>query len=283
MKLLSKEFLHHLLWKNLTYELISTGLAQYQKVTFHNFIKNLPKTGSQLKSLQLGSNHLSSTHRSQFKQIKRIVNNCPNLEQLSLGSLSKEYGNVTNVLSYEAMMYLCEHLPQNIIKLEFDEQTNFNDPCLWKVAKRFKNLKALDISGTQVSYYGLVAFIDDLSSLEYLKIPEQVATVLGANYPDSIKLLEMKKLSPMKNLKNLICENGFDFGNPEQYDLTYSRWMYVEPRERERKKEILRKAIMDFPNLVPQQEDCYQACCYNLQIARIDSSSFSKVDIFPYF
>ena len=84
----------------------------------------------------------------------------------------------------------------------------------------------------------------------------------------------MSKLHPMKNLKNLITEDGFDFGI-EQFSDCFDEMGDVEPIEQERQKEMLKKATKDFPNLVP-----LEIGVHDLQIARIDLSTFSKVTIF---
>ena len=135
-------------------------------------MKSLPQTGGQLKSLHLGWNHLTTSRSLQLSQIKLIVNNCLNLEQHVLGMDIGlwDANNFGHVLSKKALNYLCENLTQTIFKLEKEDQPNVNDLCLRKVAKRFKNLKALDISGTQVTFDGLIANIDNLTSLEYLGI-----------------------------------------------------------------------------------------------------------------
>ena len=61
------------------------SIGPISKNNFHDFVKSLPKTGGELKSLYLGLNHLASSSDLQFTQIKLIVDNCPHLEQLALG------------------------------------------------------------------------------------------------------------------------------------------------------------------------------------------------------
>merc|ERR1711862_743648 len=124
---------------------------------------------------------------------------------------------------------------------------------------------------------GLIASVDDLKSLEYLSIPEQVTEVLGADYPYDIDLSKMSGLHPLKNLKNLISPDMFDFGDLENFDRYFHPWNKVDPVEKERKREMLKKAIEGFPNLVPLKEKDI----YDLQIAKIDSSTFFDVNIFP--
>ena len=185
--------------------------------TFNNFIINLPKIGGGLKSLHLGWDHLPSDPNFQFELIKLIVDNCPNLEEFSLGNTSADSNddNFCHNLCAEAMNYLCENLTQKIVKLEVDEEKNFDNACLKKAAMRFTNLRPLNLSSTRITFDDLIENIEELSSLEYLHLPDQVAKEVGVGYRYyDVNVSKMRKLSAMKNLKNLIG-NGFDFGDPE--------------------------------------------------------------------
>ena len=214
------------------------------------------------------------------------MDNCPNLEKLALGwEHSAEFGHILSPL---AMIYLCHNLTPKIVELDLEQQVYFNDICLEALAKRCNKLEALELSGTAVTYRGLVENSSRLNALKYLKLPEAVAKTLGCDYPFKINLKRVQKLWPMKNLNYLITEDDFDFGDIEGFGDYFmdEYWSYedddINESYVERQKENLKKATEGFPNLV-QFEPRNDNFAFDLSIAIVDSSGFTKVNVFHPF
>ena len=70
--------------------------------------------------------------------------------------------------------------------------------------KRCSKLQTLDIRGTEVTWYGISAIIDNLPRLEYLALPLKIGYELGLE--NKIDMLKMEKLRSMKQLKCLLID-----------------------------------------------------------------------------
>ena len=170
------------------------------------FIKKLPQIGRCLKNLNL---EYKLGKYGDLGTIALIVNTCLGLEELNLSQ---------NTLTEEAIDYLCENLPPNIVQLNLElgemyaePDKGLNDKNIRALVKRCPNLKVLDIrSNEKMTYKGLVAIIDGLNFLETLGLPDSVGDELGL--PDNVNLPRLRRLKSMKKLKELLIgENDFEY------------------------------------------------------------------------
>ena len=162
------------------------------------FIKKLPQIGGRLKNLNLEG---KLRKYGDLGTIALIVNTCLGLEELNLAF---------NMLTEEAIDYLCENLPPNIVQLNLEigetfagPDTGLNDNNIRALVKSCPNLKVLDVrSNEKITFKGLVAIIDGLHFLETLGLPNSVGDELGL--PDNVNLSKLHRLKSMKNLKELL-------------------------------------------------------------------------------
>ena len=187
---------------------------------FSQFIQSLPQIGSKLKSLKLFAIRLTY---DDLASISLIVNNCPDLEELSIFW----YGIMTS----ETIAYLCENLTPNILKLDIriwncKTEEGLNDNNIRALVKSCPKLKVLVVCCDEnVTYQGLVAISEELHFLEYLFLPESLGNELGLPriewingveeiLPYTINLPKMDALKSMKTLKGLLigynsCSNEY--------------------------------------------------------------------------
>ena len=233
---------------------ITTNMMSENDIS--QFIESLPQIGSQLKNLNLENDLFGKFH--DLSSISSIVNTCLGLEELNL---------CCNMLNEEAISYLCENLTSNILKLDigigyWGTPRGLNDNNIKALVKRCPKLKVLDIRTNElVTYQGLVAIIEGLSSLEYLGLPS-IVIELGLPHFDNIDLSKLHRLKSMKNLKELLI------GDYEE-DSDYSK---VQQR-------ILKREIPHLREHVGGQ--IFTDCCNDFEVAVTDFKEFRRIEFCP--
>ena len=168
---------------------------------FSEFFASLPQTGSQLKCLVLPLKCLGNAGCSWLNKesLEYIVKSCVNLEELHLGSCILD--------QYDQSFKNCvsNNLTPSILKLRLDKNY-IDDDAVCKLVKRCSKLQTLDISYTEITWYGLNAIIDNLHCLEYLALPEEIGEELFLG--NKIDMVKMERLKKMKQLKCLLMEDS---------------------------------------------------------------------------
>ena len=160
------------------------------------FFASLPQTGSQLKSLVL-----PATFELNIESLEYIVKSCVNLEELDLIFVDCDH-------QYDQSFsdFISKNLTPSILKLSlYFNENNWEDDAVCKLVKRCSKLQTLDISFTDITWYGLCAIIDNLHCLEYLALPEELGEELFGNKIDIVK---MEKIQEMKQLKCLLINSA---------------------------------------------------------------------------
>ena len=204
---------------------------------FSEFFASLPQTGSQLKSLNLPFDFGLNKESLEY-----IVKSCVNLEELDLRCCD---------FDQSFLDYVCNNLTPSILKLSlFSDAENYSvDDAVCKLVKRCSKLQTLDISNTEITWYGLSAIIDNLHCLEYLALPEELGEELFLG--NKINMVKMERLKKMKQLKCLLMFDSAT-GAP-----TY--------------QEILTK---EMPQLIRSTSD-------DFRIAAIDDARHKQVEFLP--
>ena len=207
------------------------------------FIKKLPEIGGHLKNLNL-ENTLPE-ECGDLEHIELIVDSCVGLEELNL---------CANILTGEAIDYLCENLTPNILKLNLgDAYIGLINENIIKLVERCPNLKVLDIrSNEEVTYHGLVAITEGLNFLEYLGLPNGIAEELGL--PSNVNLPKLRSLKSLKKLKGLLI------GDQDIWDIIGEEY-----------HSFLRKEI---PHL---RKYTGKGFPHDLEVARMDTKDFIEV------
>ena len=131
------------------------------------------------------------------ESLKYVIESCVNLEELNFNSCSID-------CDPKFLDYFSNNCTPSILKLDLCKVKNYDDNALCQLVKRCSKLQTLDIRGTEVTWYGISAIIDNLPRLEYLALPLKIGYELGLE--NKIDMLKMEKLRSMKQLKCLLID-----------------------------------------------------------------------------